>query len=414
MRLRDGRGYEVSGATPAALDAFERALDLHLAWRTGVEEQLERALAHAPAFTMANILDAYLTLSSRDPVRLQRARAAHARAVLLPATAQERLHVTAIAAVLADDFSALRDVMDRLNEDYPRDVLALQIGHAFDYLTGDVEAMGGRVSSVLSAWSQDLPGYHAVLAMQAFSLVESGRYASGVDHGLFALELEPRDVRAHHAVAHVYEMTGNAAAGIAWMRSRRAFWSSGTAAATHCWWHWALYHLTLGEGRRALEIYDRHIRRGRSAEIADLIDASALLWRIELAGSDVGRRWRELSDAWAAHSEDGYCTFNDLHEMLAHAGARDWGSAERLEAMMLTSQARSTRYGQTTRLVGVPAGYAIISFGRGEYFRAAQLLRELPAVAWRLGGSQAQRNLLDLTLNEAVARSIRSTRAGAA
>jgi tetratricopeptide (TPR) repeat protein len=414
MRLRDGRGYEVSGATPGALDAFERALDLHLAWRTGVEEQLESALAQAPAFTMANILDAYLTLSSRDPIRLQRAQAAHARAVQLPATAQERLHVTAIAAVLADDFSALHDVMNRLIEEYPRDVLALQIGHAFDYLTGDAEAMAGRVSSVLSAWSQDLPGYHAVLAMQAFSLVESGRYTSGIDHGLFALELEPRNVRAHHALAHVYEMTGNAAAGIQWMRSRQAFWSTGTGAATHCWWHWALYHLTLGEVRRALEIYDRSIRRGRSPEIADLIDASALLWRIELVGGNVGRRWRELSEAWASHSEDGYCTFNDLHEMLAHAGSRDWHSAGRLEAMMRSRQARSTRYGQTTRLVGVPAGRAIIAFGRGEYFRAAQLLRELPHVAWRLGGSQAQRNLLDFTLNEALARSVRSTRAGAA
>lgn len=81
---------------------------------------------------------------------------------------------------------------------------------------------------------------------------------------------------------------------------------------------------------------------------------------------------------------------------------------------MLRNQARSTRYGQTTHLVGVPAGRAIIAFRRGEYFRAAQLLRELPAVAWRLGGSQAQRNLLDLTLHQAVARSVRSTRASAA
>ena len=144
---------------------------------------------------------------------------------------RKELHVTAIAAVLADDFPTLGGVIDRLNQDYPRDVLALQIGHAFDYLTGDVEAMAGRVSSVLSAWSPDVPGYHAVLAMQAFSLVESGRYGSGIDHGLFALELEPRDVRAHHALAHVYEMTGDTAAGIQWMRSRQAFWSTGTGAA---------------------------------------------------------------------------------------------------------------------------------------------------------------------------------------
>ncbi len=59
---------------------------------------------------------------------------------------------------------------------HPRDVLALQAAHSFDYLTGDIWSLNDRVAAVLPAWSSDLPGYHAVLAMHAFSLEECGEY----------------------------------------------------------------------------------------------------------------------------------------------------------------------------------------------------------------------------------------------
>jgi hypothetical protein len=71
---------------------------------------------------------------------------------------------------------------------------------------------------------------------------------------------------------------------------------------------------------------------------------------------------------------------------------------------LLDSQAQRSRYGETTQLVGLRASQAIIAFGRGWYGRAAQLIGALPASAHRLGGSQAQRNLLDLTRLEAIRR----------
>ena len=124
-----------------------------------------------------------------------------------------------------------------------------------------------------------------------------------------------------------------------------------------------------------------------------MIDASALLWRIELLGGDAGGRWHELASAWKLHLQDGYCTFNDLHAMLAHVGARDWRAASRLEGALLRSHAQHSRYGETTRLVGLAACRAIIAFGRGYYARASELIGALPARAHGLGGSHAQRNL---------------------
>ena len=43
MTLKDRRGYNISGASPADGDAFEHILELHLSWQCGVEADLQRS-----------------------------------------------------------------------------------------------------------------------------------------------------------------------------------------------------------------------------------------------------------------------------------------------------------------------------------------------------------------------------------
>ena len=75
--------------------------------------------------------------------------------------------------------------------------------------------------------------------------------------------------------------------------------------------------------------------------------------------------------------------------------------------MTLRELARLTRYGETTRQVGLPACRALIAFGRGNDTLAINLLASLPALAHRLGGSHAQRDVLNLTLLKALGRTRR-------
>jgi tetratricopeptide (TPR) repeat protein len=402
MSRLDFRACDISGATPAALEAFERALAAFQSWRSGPEGHLAPALQHAPAVVMAHVLQAYLYLCSRDPARVRSASSVLARAARLPANARERLHLAAIAAALADDYERAKALLGDLLRQQPRDVLALQVAHAFDYATGDLARMGNRVPHVLPAWSSDLPGYHAVLAIQGFELVECGDFERAEEFCQQALALNLFDARAHHALAHVFEMTGRAEAGVHWMNQRIAYWAADTVVATHCWWHLALFHLAQGHVDRALQLYDRRVRAGHSLEVADLIDAAALLWRIELQGGNTGARWGELASAWVPHIADGFCSFNDLHAMIAFVGARDWDLAQRLERELAQRQSQRTRHGETTLRVGLPACRALIAFGRGDYTRAVSLLANLPALAHRIGGSQAQRDVLHLTLQQAV------------
>jgi tetratricopeptide (TPR) repeat protein len=406
----DMRGCGISGATPAALEAYERALAAHQSWRNGAPERLEVALKEAPAFVMAHALEAWLLVCSRDPQRVRSARPTLVRALGLPANERERLHLAAIAAALADDYERAKACLGEILRLEPRDVLALQVVHAFDYVTGDAARMSDRVAAVLPAWSSDLPGYHAVLAMYAFSLEECGEYGRAEQVAHAALAANPADARAHHVLAHVFEMTERADAGVRWMDEHVASWSADTVVATHCWWHLALFHLAQGRLDRALALYDGHIRTRRSNEVADLIDAAALLWRIHLRGGDTGTRWIELAGAWAAHVDDRFCSFNYVHAMLAFVGAHDWDRAQRLEHVLSGSRSLPTRHGRTTRQVGLPACRALIAFGQGNDALATTLLASLPALAHRLGGSHAQRDVLRLTLLHAVERIRRPAR----
>ena len=400
----DARGYSISGATPTAVEAYERALATFQSWRSGTYAELSPALQEAPTFVMAHVLQAYLLLSSRDPRRVALARPVLARAAELPANERERLHLAAISAALADHYERAKARWTELLSRYPRDVLALQAAHAFDYITGDLDRMNDRVAAVLPAWSSELPGYHAVLAMHAFSLEECGEYKSAENAAAAALALNAFDARAHHVMAHVFEMSERPAAGVRWMNEHITSWGVDTIVATHCWWHLALFHLAQGQLDQALALYDGRVRPTHSIEISDMTDAAALLWRIHLLGGNTGTRWGELADAWGPTIDDGFCSFNDLHAMLSFVGARDWDRARRLELAVARAASLPTRYGETTRLLGLPACRALIAFGRRNDNLAIGLLAGLPAHAHRLGGSHAQRDVLNLTLLHAIER----------
>jgi tetratricopeptide (TPR) repeat protein len=305
-------------------------------------------------------------------------------------------HTAAIRIAVDGDYSAAVRAYDQILQEHPTDELALGVAHVFDYLLGNPGALRARAARALAAWSPQSPSYHAALSLFAFALQECGDYAAAEEVARRALEREPLDMRAHHAVAHVMEMQGRFEEGVRWMGGRSAYWTGNGAASVHLWWHLALYHVELGQPENALAVYD-HRMRGDS--LSELIDASALLWRLHLHGVDCGERFAHLAASWAPYAEDAHCAFNDLHAIMAFAGARRWDCAERL----LAAQARCVeRPGcgtnqDMTRLVGLPASRALFAFGRGDYASADALLRGLPPIAHRIGGSHAQRDILQLT-----------------
>ena len=86
-----------------------------------------------------------------------------------------------------------------------------------------------------------------------------------------------------------------------------------------------------GRPERALAIYDAEVHHAASLGVPiEMLDASALLWRLRLEDADTGGRFGPLADAWAAKSADvPWYVFNDLHAVVAAAGADRLDDARR-------------------------------------------------------------------------------------
>jgi tetratricopeptide (TPR) repeat protein len=280
----------------------------------------------------------------------------------------------------------------------------LQIGQLLDFLTGDAVMLRDRIGRARLHWTADMPGYHAVLGLHAFGLEETGDYAAAEAAGRAAIDLEPRNSWAQHAVAHVLEMQDRREEGIAWMRQDVDRWTVDSYFAVHNWWHLALFHWGLGDAAGALELLDGPIWGDRSALAYDMVDASALLWRLHLDGVDVGDRWTPLADSWAAAVGESTYAFNDAHAAMAFAAAGRRDALTGLREAQDRAMATPGDNADMVRLVGRPLVDGIAAYADGDWRGAIAALERTRGVDNRFGGSHAQRDVIDLTLIAAAER----------
>jgi tetratricopeptide (TPR) repeat protein len=407
MPMSDKWGNPVSNASAGALERYEQAADLFLGFSGRAAETIDTALASTPDFVMGQCFKAAtLAIANEKTFAPQLAETLNAATALADrANNRERRHIGAACAWLEGDLPHAARIYSELAVDYPRDTVALQLAHALDFYLGQSTMLRDRIARVLPHWSENVPGYSYVLGMHAFGLEETGDYARAESAGREAVERDARDVWAIHAVAHVMEMQGRTREGMQWLREHETGWGApDNLFAIHNAWHLALFHLELGEHAEALRLYDARIRAGASAVALDLVDATALLWRLRLRGADVGTRWREIADCWAAAEANGWYAFNDMHAMMSFVAD---GRTENADALLATLERHAHEVGPNaliTREVGLPACQAVAAFERGDYETAIDILEPLRLIAHRFGGSHAQRDVLSLTLIEAALR----------
>lgn len=402
--MRDTLGLEVSGATATALDHYERSVHELQCFVGDPVASVHKAIGAAPGFVMAHVMKGYLFGLATEREATAIAAESHAAAARLGGTRREQAHVAALGKLVAGRWHDASAALEDLAIDHPLDALALQAGHQIDFFTGNARLLRDRIARALPAWSATTPGYHAMLGMHAFGLEESGDYARAESAGRRAVELEPRDGWAQHAVAHVMEMQSRQRDGIAWMRSDSEAWTRESFFQVHNWWHLALFHYDLGEIEEVLSLYDGPIYGARSPLALNMVDASALLWRLHLGGVDVGDRWDALADNWAPKAGAGNYAFNDAHATMAFVGAGRTRLVETLVEAQREAMSRDDDNVAFTRDVGRPLTLAIRAFGEGDYREAVRLLRPIRGIAHRFGGSHAQRDVIDLTLIEAALR----------
>lgn len=407
VTVTDHGGYPVGGAADTA-ERYDDAVETLLRFGNGVTRAWDATVADDPGFALGQVGRAYLCcLSSEGPD------AAAARAILddlgEPAGLHDReqRHLGAARAYAAGDLAGASDRLAALSDAYPRDALALLVGHQLDFFRGDAARLRDRVGAARSRWDDDDPWFGYVLGMHAFGLEECGQYEDAEAAGMEALDRQRRDVWALHAVVHVHEMQGRFSAGLAFMAERRPDWSDGNFFVVHNSWHEALFQLEDGDVDTPLRTFDTVLHHDGSDKIAlEMLDASSLLWRLHLDGVDTGGRWKALADAWAEKDREPWYVFNDVHVVMSFVGADRLDDARsliaRLEAYVADSPSVSNV--AMTAEVGLPVAKAILAFGEGRYADAVTLLHPIRGIVHRFGGSHAQRDAFARTLLESAIR----------
>jgi len=388
-----------------AIARYDLTLDRFLRYHPDVVELATEVATAARPVPMASALYAYLHLMGTDADDRGPAVDAYRALTTSAGIDRERAHADAIGDWLAGDWHGAANTLDELLARWPTDVLALMFGHQLDFFLGDAQRLRDRPLRTLAVLDHPHAGF--VRGMAAFGLEESGQYDAALDTGLAAVAAHPDDVWAIHAVVHTHEMRGAVDEGIRFLRSDDTAWEAGNLFTVHNWWHMALYELEAGRPDRALAIYDTEIHHAGSAGIPiEMLDASALLWRLLLDGVDTGDRFAVLADAWAPKvAAAPWYAFNDLHATMALAGADRRAEAgavvDRLTAYLETATGSNARF---TAAVGLPACRAVVAFVEDDHDEVVELLQPIRRTLNVFGGSHAQRDALQRTLLESALR----------
>lgn len=406
----DVRGLSLSTDNPTAVDAYDATVRDFLEYRLSAADRLADCLAADPEFALGHCLKGYLlslffTNAVAGEIDRALGQAEHRAAT---ASERERQHIAALRAWREGALERACAIWDDILIAHPTDLVALRLQHAIQFWSGRAQAMRAAAAGVLDAWDPGLPGYGNVLGMYCFALEECGDYAAAEPKGREAVERNPDDLWAVHAVAHVLEMQERHAEGIDWLNHPLDHWQGRNPFKGHLWWHLAMYHCERREFDRVLELYDKAFYAEPSDVYSDIFNASSMLWRLEFQGIDVGPRWQALGEQAAKWIDNHVLGFNDVHSMMSLTGAKRFEDAERLLAS-LEAQAAGGE-GDQARLAGrvtVPLARAVLAFARGDYNAAIGILRPLRPLIVEVGGSWAQRDVFQQFLIEAALRAAR-------
>ncbi|XP_053318757.1 tetratricopeptide repeat protein 38 [Spea bombifrons] len=421
VSLRDCKAWEDAGLSLSttsneACKLFDASLTQYTTWTNdpslgGIDGCLSRIKAADPNFVMGHVLSTGLELvgTGRSPLIDKDLAGAIKTMTDLsnsqPLTEREKLHVTAVETFAKGNLPKAADLWERILETHPTDVLAIKFAHDAYFYLGYRIQMRDSVARVLPYWTPKTPLSSHIKGMYSFGLLETNFYDQALKVASEALAEEQKDAWSAHTIAHVHEMRADVESGLSFMRETEKNWNGSDMLACHVYWHWALYFIEKGEYEAALTLYDDHIAPPcwRSGSMLDIVDNASMLYRLQMEGVDVGSRWNNLVRVTKKHTEDHVLIFNDLHFLMSSLGSKDHEMTTQLVDSLQTAAKRVPPPGDNHQHalidhLGLPLCQALIEFDGGNYDKAVELMYPIRYQIPDIGGSHAQRDLLNLVL----------------
>ncbi len=400
----DARGLPVSTASAKAAAAFDHLVTGYLTFRADTPDRLNAVLEADPDFALAHCMKGYFAMLAFKqavvPVAVQSARAA--QSLSAGATPRERSHIDALNAWAEGELDRAIALWESILRTHPHDVVAFRLAHFVNFWLGRPQDMVASVEHVIPAWSEDIPGYSSILACRCFAQEEAGNYLAAEPSGRRAIELDPGDLWAAHAVAHVLESQGRRSEGIQWLTTLAPNWEGSHNLQHHLWWHTALFKLEHGDHAAVLELYDTRFRNlAAPLTVAspdvyiDVQNAASMLFRLQRLGVDVGNRWEELADKAEARIGDCISAFTLPHWMMALTATGRTAAAKRMvDAMRAFAHGHGT-VPAIVRDYVLPIAEAQLAHAAGRHAEAVDLMRPAIGGMYQLGGSHTQQDVLE-------------------
>jgi tetratricopeptide (TPR) repeat protein len=400
--LKDRYDNTLTTASAAARDAYVQGVDALLSANVGAEEGFRAAIAADEGFALAHIA---LARTLQVYGRGGEVKAPLARALELApgATPREQSQIAIFERILtgkgAEGLALTREHV----KSWPRDAFALAPSTSvfgligFSGLKGREEDQLALLEPLAEAYGDDW-WYRSLLA---FAELEVGHYDRATRNIEASLAAFPRNGHGAHIRAHLHYEMGERRAGLAFLRDWARDYPRQAHIHCHVSWHQALWAMELGQRQEAWDTYKTSLHPGASwgPQINVLTDCASFLFRTELAGEPrQPELWADLSAYAAQWFPNPGLAFADIHAALAHAMA---GHGEALAKIAEAPK------GAAAEVVG-PVAKAFGAFARADWAGAMALLEPIMAEHERLGGSRAQRDLVEYTLAAALLRAGRA------
>ncbi len=401
---QDQRGLAISASSEGSAAAYDHLITGYLTYRADTGDRMAALLETDPDFALAHCMKGYFAMLAFKQATVPQAleSAQTARALAEGATPRERDHIAALTLWASGDLDGAIEQWEAILRRDPLDAVAFRLAHFVNFWLGRPNDMVASVDRILPAWTRDTPGFAMILACHSFAHEEAGNYAVAEPSGRRAIELDPGDLWAAHAVAHVMESQGRRSEGIQWVLDLSPNWAGAHNLQHHLWWHCALYKLEQGDHAGALELYDTRFRDlNAPLTVAapdvyiDVQNAAAMLFRLQRLGVEVGARWDELADKAEARIGDCVSAFTLPHWMMALTATGRTGAAERMIEAMRGFANGSGTVQRIVRDYALPIAEAQMAHAAGKYQEALDLMRPTLGGMYRLGGSHAQQDVLE-------------------
>ena len=406
----------LSTVSQDAAALYGQGVDLTLAAWPGGAERLDAAIAADPDFALAQAARARLHAVHGDPGAARRQMALAVDLAARNATEHEASHVDVLArAVAGRSAQALARALEHLDR-WPRDpmILSLPLGafglFAFSGMVGHEQA---RVDLCERHAGWFGAGDWWFLASYGWALAENGEVARGRAMLERSLDLRRENANGVHALVHAMFEGGAGAESDALIEAWLPAYDRSGLLYAHIAWHAAITALERGEVEAALAIYDDKVRPpvSQALPINVVSDGASLLWRLDAYGHGAPRDlWREVSDyARAAFPRAGHA-FLDAHMALIEAST---GDRQALEARISALEAMVDSGAMPAGPVVPAICKAALAFAGEDFAGCARILEPVAAEVARIGGSGAQREIVEDTLLVALMRSGQAAKARA-